>query len=308
MTRRERARVKAAEMSLNLGELFLYVPFARRHKGIAKFRNERYAPQGRRALLDIYFKDTANGKPLFLYIHGGGFVSGLKNNRRFYCYNWVDKGYVAVNIDYDYALNARHPEHLRQIFKGVEYALDRVAELGADTDRIVVAGDSAGGYFAAMIAAAASHRGIYDYFGIEFKYRDTFTVAACVTVSAVVDPVRSVATGFPQIELFAKAFFDMSKAELKAAADSEFVRRSAPDFYADEKFPPTFVIGSSADKLLSESEIFKDKLAASGVMHGFYLCGGVSAVHAGGLACELSASGKEALEKAQKFAAEALEL
>ena len=108
----------------------------------------------------MYLPKAEGGKrPLFVYIHGGGYLSGIRSNRRFYCYNWVEEGFVAVNIDYDYALAAEHPVHIRQIFKGIEFVPDRAAEYGIDRDRVVAAGDSAGGYFAAMVSAVSAVTG-----------------------------------------------------------------------------------------------------------------------------------------------------
>lgn len=43
MTKADRALVAATMVSLNLGEIFLYVPLAARHRGMKKELNLRYA-------------------------------------------------------------------------------------------------------------------------------------------------------------------------------------------------------------------------------------------------------------------------
>lgn len=67
---------------------------------------------------------------------------------------------------------------------------------------MVVAGDSAGGYYAAFVAAVASHPELYDTLGIDFAYRDTFKVSACVLLSGLYDMARSLDTRFPQMTIF----------------------------------------------------------------------------------------------------------
>lgn len=304
LTAGDRFAVNFSKAYLNLGEVLLYIPFARAHRGIVKRMGLRYA-DGKRTALDVFSPEGQQGKlPLFVYIHGGGFVSGLRPNRRFYCYNWVEKGYVAANIGYDYALDAEHPAHIREIFKGIEFVLERADEFGIDTSRVVVAGDSAGAYLAALVGAVASHPALYDELGIEFKPRDPFKVSALVLLSGLFDPVRSIGTRFPSIELFVRAFLGKSKQELVSYSSRESALSSAADAYADHDFPPTFIVASSADRLKAESETLKEELEAACVRHEIFTCTGINGVHAGALACELARSGRECLAAAQKFAGE----
>lgn len=301
LTLGDKIAVVLSEAYLNLGEVMLYIPFARVHKGIEKRRGLCYGT-GKRASLDVFRPEGREGKlPLFVYIHGGGFVSGLRPNRRFYCYNWAKEGFVAANIGYDYALAAEHPDHIRQIFKGIEFVLERAEEFGIDTSRVVVAGDSAGGYLAALVGAVASHPELYDDLGIDFRFRESFRVSALVLLSGLFDPVRSIGTRFPSIGLYVRAFLGKSKEELVSYSSREGALPAAVDSYADHDFPPAFIVASKADRLKAESENLRDELEAACVKHGYFLCTGINGVHAGALACELARSGRECLAEAQKF-------
>ncbi len=301
LTLSDRIAVVLSEAYLNLGEVMLYIPFARVHKGIEKRKGLCYGT-GRRASLDVFRPEGREGKlPLFVYIHGGGFVSGLRPNRRFYCYNWAEEGFVAANIGYDYALAAVHPDHIRQVFKGIEFVLERAEEFGIDTSRVVVAGDSAGAYLAALVGAVASHPELYDELGIDFRFRESFRVSALVLLSGLFDPVRSIGTRFPSIGLYVRAFLGKSKEELVSYSSREGALPAAVDSYADHDFPPAFIVASKADRLKAESETLRDELAAAGARYGYFLCTGINGVHAGALACELARSGRECLAEAQKF-------
>lgn len=307
LTLGDKIAVVLSEVYLNLGEVMLYIPFARVHKGIEKRRGLCYG-KGKRASLDVFRPEGREGKlPLFVYIHGGGFVSGLRPNRRFYCYNWAEEGFVAANIGYDYALAAEHPDHIRQIFKGIEFVLERAEEFGIDTRKVVVAGDSAGGYFASLVSVVSVYRDLYETLGIDFKFKDDFKVSACVTLSGIFDPVRAIDTRYPQIGLFTSVFFGRSAKEVRAMKGDESLRVTyATDARTGPEFPPTFIVASKGDRLKAESETLRDELAAAGARYGYFLCTGINGVHAGALACELARSGRECLAEAQKFAKDAL--
>lgn len=298
----DKAYIEFLRISSNVLELGLYALLYKKFDNMEKTVDVRYQKDGKRTYLDIIKSgDSAEKKqPLMIYIHGGGWVSGLRQVRRFYCQDWAKNGFVCANIDYDYANDAKHPQHIRQIFKGIEYALDNAERYGIDTSRIAVAGESAGGYFAALVAAVASHKELYDLLGIDFKYRESFTVDATVLLSGIYDPERSLDTNFPNMKAFLKAFCNLSSDELKGADGEKMKNILAPSYYTDEKFPPSFIVGSKFDLLLPESQSFHEELDSAGVKNGIYICGGINGVHAGSLACHVG-SGKEAVLQARRF-------
>lgn len=311
-TPRENAQIRFAKIWCNTGELFLYPLVYKKHGDISAQKNLCYSRGGRCTNLDIFSKEKTGEnktgekkpgekKPLLLYIHGGGWASGLKFIRQFYCCNWAEQGYTAVNIGYNYGVGVGHPEHLKELFKAFEYVLDRADELGIDPGRIVVAGESSGAHLAAMAGAITSHPGLYEKFGINFAYKETFRPSALVLISGIYDMERSPDTHFPMIKTYLRAYTGMSQPELDAAFACGFNREISPEPYVDSAFPASFVIGSSMDKLLPESRAFYEKLQACGVPAGWYLCKGLHGVHAGGLACDRFRIGKESVRLAQEF-------
>lgn len=285
----------------NFLEMGLYLLLYQRYSGLEEERDVYYKQGGKRTYLDIIREKESGSalRPLFIYIHGGGWVSGLRKARRFYCRHWAKRGFVCANIGYDYALDARHPEHIRQIFSGIEYVLKNAARYGIDPSRIVVAGESAGGYFAALVAAVASHHVLYDLLGISFDFKDSFKISATVLISGIFDPIRSLGTKFPNMELFVQAFTGLSVEEA-VRRGAEMRTCWAPSYYADVQFPPSFIIGAARDKLLPESVALHQELGRAGVHNALYVCKGVNSVHAGALACHFAA-GKKADQQAAAF-------
>lgn len=199
----------------NLVESCYYPLLYHKYDGVSKRENLRYADCGKRAVLDVYRQEKGSPEklPLFFYIHGGGWVSGKRSVRKYYCMRWATEGFVAVNAGYDYSPGTAYPEYLKQVFAALEYVLDRADEYGFDKRKVVVAGESAGAYLAAMLSAVATHRELYGKLGIEFKYRDFFVPSATLLLSGIYDPFRSLSTRAPFIGLYISAFAGEKKAE-----------------------------------------------------------------------------------------------
>ena len=170
----DRFRIRLMELCANSVELLYFPLLYKKYNDVAALENMRYDGSVRRAALDVYRKKDGNPsvkKPLLFYIHGGGWVSGRRAIRRYYCKHWAEEGYVAVTAGYDYARGETHRDFLRQIFAALAYVLDRADEWGFDRNRVVVGGESAGGHLAAMIGAMTTHTELFDELGVDFRTR-----------------------------------------------------------------------------------------------------------------------------------------
>ncbi|MCR6490718.1 alpha/beta hydrolase [Amycolatopsis sp. OK19-0408] len=100
------------------------------------------------------------GAPAFYSIHGGGMILG---NRFFGIDGLVDDvlrfGAVGVSVEYRLAPEHPAPAAVEDCYAGLVWLAEHAAELGADADRIVVTGASAGGGLSAGVALLARDRG-----------------------------------------------------------------------------------------------------------------------------------------------------
>jgi acetyl esterase len=103
----------------------------------------------------------AAGLPTVLFIHGGGWVIGSvethDNQARNVC---ALTGSVVVSIDYRLAPETRWPGPVEDCWAGMQWVADNVAELGGDSSRLAICGDSAGGNLAAVVAQMAKENGL----------------------------------------------------------------------------------------------------------------------------------------------------
>ncbi len=97
--------------------------------------------------------------PLVVFIHGGGWTSGSLDT-----YDWFassiarDAHAVVASLDYRLAPGHPWPAAAEDAYAATVDLVSRGTELGADTSRVAVVGDSAGGNLAAVVALMARDR------------------------------------------------------------------------------------------------------------------------------------------------------
>ena len=117
------------------------------------------------------------GRPALLDIHGGGFVLGsIDMEHAFATQLACEIGAVVVTPDYRLAPEHPFPAGLDDCYATLRWLHDRADDLGVDSERIGVGGQSAGGGLAAATALLARDRGgpalCFQFLGIpELDYR-----------------------------------------------------------------------------------------------------------------------------------------
>ncbi|MFG3717924.1 alpha/beta hydrolase [Streptomyces massasporeus] len=97
--------------------------------------------------------ETAGPRPVIYHVHGGGMVIGNNRVGVDVPLAWAQAlDAVVVSVEYRLAPEHPHPAPVEDVYAGLLWTADHAAELGADPERIVIAGASAGGGLCAALA------------------------------------------------------------------------------------------------------------------------------------------------------------
>lgn len=147
----------AAEMDKHVPDTALDV-----QQGIA------YGDAGTDTTMDVFRPADADGPlPTVVWIHGGAWISGEKENVDPYLRILAAEGYTTVGVNYTIGPEGVYPLAVRQLDQALAYIDEHAAELGIDPDQIVLAGDSAGSQLASQMAALITNPDYAEIVGID---------------------------------------------------------------------------------------------------------------------------------------------
>jgi acetyl esterase len=198
-----------------------------------------------------------------LWVHGGGFVGGVKDERRGYFKIIASHGYVVAGPRYSLAPDHRYPTPPRQMMQALAYLRANAERLRIDPDRIAIAGDSAGAHIAAQLGALVTTPGYADAVDVTptiTREQLQGLVLACGPYDLGLARRSNTESGrrFVKIVLWAysgtRNFLD----------DPAFATWSVTD-HLTSAFPPALVTVGNADPLRPHSQLLVEKLRAHGV-------------------------------------------
>lgn len=100
---------------------------------------------------DVYIPSGAGVFPGIVFIHGGGWKNGNRNQMVKLIKALAEDGYVGFTIEYDVD-PVPFPASFHESLAAVKYFRAHAAEFHLDPTRVAVAGSSAGGELAALVA------------------------------------------------------------------------------------------------------------------------------------------------------------
>ncbi|MBN8867973.1 MAG: alpha/beta hydrolase [Solirubrobacterales bacterium] len=129
-------------------------PWPVRPRRVRRIGPISYGPEGRMNLLDVYLPRTGEvSGPTLVFLHGGGFHSGSRRREsKAMFHRLAGEGWFCVSADYRVGRSARFPDYVIDLKRVIAWVRGEGVELGADPDRLFVAGSSAGAHIASVAA------------------------------------------------------------------------------------------------------------------------------------------------------------
>jgi len=130
-------------------------PFHPRDMQLVK--NVVYGPLARQRLDVWRMSTTPLHAPVVLFIHGGSWTMGDKREQgRPMLHEFVKRGWIAVVPNYRLAPRHPWPAQIEDVTRVLGWVKKNIAVHGGDPERVVIAGGSAGGHLAALVALSAN--------------------------------------------------------------------------------------------------------------------------------------------------------
>ena len=104
--------------------------------------------------------------PVLVWVHGGAWVAGSKNDARPYLALYANQDIAVVNVDYTLAPQAHHPQQLHELNQALAYVLQHAAKWPLDMRYVFLGGDSAGANLVSTYAAAMSNADLQQHLGL----------------------------------------------------------------------------------------------------------------------------------------------
>lgn len=192
--------------------------------------------------------DVSEGSAMVLYFHGGGFIScGLRTHRRLVSRISTAAGAPVLHVDYRQLPQAS----LAQTVDDCMTVYLDLLDAGHRPDRIVLAGDSAGGY----LAFAVAHRALADGLPVP---------AGIAALSPWIDLTCGRSTA--HLNARADSYVPVKKlaqiGRLLAPTDDPLLGMLDADLTG---MPPTLIQVGSNEVLRCDAELMAERLRASGV-------------------------------------------
>ncbi len=177
-------------------------------------------------------------RPTLIYIHGGGWAGGSKEQYSWFPLPFVTRGMNLVNVEYRVSSVALAPAAVEDCRCALRWIYQHSKEYGFDTTKLVVDGHSAGGHLSLMTGMLDPAAGFDD----ECPGKEDLHVAAIVNYFGITD-VPDVLAGKNRQDWAVKWFGDLENR-------AELAKRLSPLTHVRNGLPPIITIHGDLDPLV----------------------------------------------------------
>jgi acetyl esterase/lipase len=174
-------------------------------------------------LLDLYYEDNLQARPVVIYVHGGAWSQGDKALFRHLGEALKDMGMVGVIINYRLSPDVIHPAHVEDCASAFAWVYNNIKEYGGNPENIFICGHSAGAHLASLLALDSNYLSKHNL--------SPLNITGIIALAGVFRLYKKQGEPLPPFfsEIFSSAFGDDEKTRLEASP-IKHVNKNAPGF------------------------------------------------------------------------------
>lgn len=218
--------------------------------------------------LDLLIPPHKDALPLLVWIHGGGWETGDKEEKTFY--RFLSQGYAVASINYRLSQDAIYPAQIIDCKSAIRWLRAHANQYGYNPDRIGVGGSSAGGHLVALLGATSETRefDIGEYLDLSSKVQvvcdffgptdfQTFDIDATIFKEQKSNPFSRLLGCDPRTKM-------------------DIVAKASPLRFVTPAHAPIIIIHGNKDNLvpLDQSKQYLSALAKANVESSLYIIEG----------------------------------
>ncbi|SDH11594.1 alpha/beta hydrolase [Microbacterium pygmaeum] len=227
----------------------------------------QYGPRGtggEDTQLDLFSPaDSTGALPTIVWIHGGAWLEGAKEDRDPYTQILAAAGYTVASLNYTLAPEATYPTAITQLNDALGFLSTHADRYRIDPDRLILAGDSAGAQLASQLATMITSPRYADLVGVSPAIQPT-QLAGVILYCGVYDV--SEIPNAPGLGGWGFRTALWAYLGTKDWADTPGGEQMSTIDDVTSDFPPTWISGGNADPLTAtQSKPLAAKLNGFGV-------------------------------------------
>ena len=201
---------------------------------------------GFQAKVDVYTRYDRKPGPTMVYIHGGGWANGSKEQYALWFLPYLQLGMRVVSVQYRLAGVAPAPAAVKDCRCALYWVFQNAEKYGFDRTKIALTGGSAGGHLVLLAGMLRPSDGFDDHCSGEQPGR----IVAIVNYYGPTDLVNAL-DGNDSLQKWLKPGMDQR----------ELARRLSPLTYVRKDLPPVLTIHGDSDEMVPYQDAVKLRAA-----------------------------------------------
>ncbi len=137
---------------------FISLPSIESVSGVKKLENIAYQSSAQDSkTLDLFLPQSEKPSALVIMVHGGGWISGVRENLNDLAVALSNKGFAVANLSYTLSAEAPYPKSVLDIKEALVFLKNNSQKWDYNPNKIALLGCSAGAQLAALVALTPNH-------------------------------------------------------------------------------------------------------------------------------------------------------